>query len=78
LWEPTAKLAREFTVAQGTIRGWIRAGKLRSLRVGRSLRVSREDFERLLSKSSRGTTAALSPEELADRDEVSDRRRRAG
>lgn len=43
------KAARVADVAPGTIRAWIRAGRLGSKRAGRVLRVSREELERFMS-----------------------------
>jgi excisionase family DNA binding protein len=71
-WVPTAHLARDYSIAQATIRQWIRQGKLRSMRVGRALRVSFADFERLISTPSAEGDRDLSPEELADRDDALD------
>ena len=73
-WIPTAPLSKQFSVSQSTIRHWIRKGKLRSVRVGRALRVNRGDFERLLSMPHGTDGNDPSPEELADRDEVRERR----
>ena len=50
-------------VAMGTIRRWIRDGKLREHRAGRHLRVRRTDLEALLAGHHVGPDA--SPEELA-------------
>ena len=44
-----AKAARVADVAPGTIRTWIRAGRLAARRAGRVLRVSRAELERFLA-----------------------------
>ena len=73
-WVPTAQLTRDYSVAQSTIRHWIRQGKVRSIRVGGALRVNLADFERLISTPISDADRHLSPEELADRDEALERR----
>lgn len=73
-WVTTAWLARENSLAQGTIRQWIRDGKLRSRHVGRALRVNLADFERLVSAPTAVDASTPSPEELADLDDIRDRR----
>lgn len=57
-----AKLAR---VAPGTIRRWMREGRLPRRRAGRELRVKRADLEALLVAEA-PAKGELSPEELAD------------
>lgn len=55
-------------VAPGTIRRWIREGRLAEQRAGRVVRVRRSDIERLLGSAPRRTpTRAPTPEELAAR-----------
>jgi excisionase family DNA binding protein len=54
-------------VAAGTIRRWIREGRLAGHRAGRLVRVRLADLERLLSDGHRRATE-MSPEELARRD----------
>jgi excisionase family DNA binding protein len=44
-----AKAARVADVAPGTIRAWIRAGRLTAKRAGRVLRISRDELERFMS-----------------------------
>lgn len=66
--DPTAHLstraaAQHAGVAIGTIRRWIRDGKLRELRAGRHLRVRRADLDVLLAGERNGPE--VSPEELA-------------
>jgi excisionase family DNA binding protein len=73
-WVSTASLAKDYSIAQSTIRQWIRDGKLRARHVGRALRVNLADFERLVSISSVAVVSTPSPEELADLDEIRDRR----
>lgn len=60
----TSSAARLADVTQGTVRRWVKAGKLQCHRAGRVLRVSRLELERLL-KSGGATNDELSPEELA-------------
>lgn len=59
----TRAAAKHAGVAMGTIRRWIRDGKLRELRAGRHLRVRRVDVDALLAGERDGPDA--SPEELA-------------
>jgi excisionase family DNA binding protein len=58
-----ADLAR---VAVGSVRRWVRQGRLRRHRVGRTLRVSRVELECLMRDP--GPDRELTPEEQADRD----------
>lgn len=44
-----AKAARVADVAPGTIRAWIRAGRIEPRRAGRVLRVGRADLERFMA-----------------------------
>jgi excisionase family DNA binding protein len=53
------------SVAEGTIRRWIREGKLVGHKAGRVVRVKRADLEALLRAGGRRDEA--SPEELARR-----------
>jgi len=48
------KAARLADVAPGTIRAWIRAGRLTSKRAGRVLRVSRNELARFMSGTPTG------------------------
>jgi hypothetical protein len=78
-WASTAQLATEYSIAQKTIRQWVRQGRVRGIRVGGVLRASVEDFERMVSPAR--TTASgrtQSPEELADIDEDRERKKRRG
>lgn len=61
----TRTAAQHAGVAIGTIRRWIREGKLRELRAGRHLRVRRADVDALLKGDRTGPDAT--PEELAQR-----------
>jgi excisionase family DNA binding protein len=54
-------------VAAGTIRRWIREGRLEDHRAGRVVRVRREDLETLLRDGGREHDE-ITPEELARRD----------
>jgi excisionase family DNA binding protein len=60
--QEAAQLAR---VVPGTIRRWIREGRLPGANAGREVRVRRADLDRLMTCSAPGT---LSPEALAQRD----------
>ena len=53
-------------VAAGTIRRWIREGRIEGHRAGRVLRVKRADLEALLAAGG-ARRHELTPEELADR-----------
>jgi excisionase family DNA binding protein len=65
----TADAANLAGVAMGTIRRWIREGKLPPHRAGRELRVRRPDLERLMREPRRSEPSReLTPEELAERD----------
>jgi excisionase family DNA binding protein len=54
-------------VAEGTVRRWIREGRLTGHRAGRVLRVSADELRRLLA-GPRRSDGAPTPEELARRD----------
>jgi len=53
-------------VAVGSVRRWVRQGRLRRHRVGRTLRVSRVELEYLMRDP--GPDREFTPEEQADRD----------
>jgi len=64
----TTDAATVASVNEGTIRRWVRAGKLRGYRAGRVLRVRRDELDRMLATGRRVTSKASndeSPEELA-------------
>jgi excisionase family DNA binding protein len=61
----TAQAAEVAKVAQGTIRRWIRAGRLTSQRSGRELRVLRSALAALMHDHGRGDRERT-PEELAE------------
>lgn len=61
----TAHAAEVAKVAQGTIRRWIRAGRLTSQRAGRELRVLRSDLAALMHNHG-GGDRERTPEELAE------------
>lgn len=63
----TARAAQVAQVTPGTIRRWIRQGRLSAHRAGRSCRVTRADLDRLLLGGS-GGKQGLSPEAMAARD----------
>ncbi len=75
-WVRTVELARNHSLAQSTIRQWIRAGKVEAKLFGGAMRVSLASFERFISMPHGDTQKALSPEQLADRDEVREHRDR--
>jgi excisionase family DNA binding protein len=64
--EEAAAFAR---VAAGTIRRWIREGRVAEHRAGRELRVSRSDLEQLMRRGTRAPAPPnQTPEDLAARD----------
>jgi excisionase family DNA binding protein len=59
--------AAEFAkVAPGTIRRWVKHGKLREHRAGRLMRISRSDLQRLL-REGRVSNDSSTPEQIARR-----------
>jgi excisionase family DNA binding protein len=62
-----ARAASVAEVAPGTIRRWIREGRIAAHHAGRGVRVSRSELERFL-RTDRRPMINLSPEELAARD----------
>ena len=44
-----SEASRLFVVTEGTVRRWIREGKLASSRAGRAVRLKREDLEQFMS-----------------------------
>jgi excisionase family DNA binding protein len=72
-----ADAAALVSVTPGTIRAWVKAGKLARYGAGRVLRVRRSELlSLLLGAASSSSGDDLSPEALADRDHA--RERRAG
>lgn len=64
----TAEAGQLAAVSQGTIRRWIREGRLTAAGAGRELRVRRDEIEALMSTGPRGRNARgfqQSPEALA-------------
>lgn len=57
-----AEVAAILKLNQQTVRNWIDAGTLPAIHVGRRVRVTRSDFERLVEHGYRGTSKASSPE----------------
>lgn len=56
-------------VAEGTIRRWIREGRIVGHRAGRVLRVKRSELERLLTRAPKPSNdERLTPRQLAERD----------
>ena len=68
-----AEVRRIYRFAPGTVRGWVRSGKLRRYGTGRRQRFRREDLERFLAADSR--VDARTPEEIAE--EILNRKRSA-
>jgi excisionase family DNA binding protein len=62
----TKTAAKVADVASGTIRRWVRKGKLREHRAGRLVRVSRDDLQRLL-REGRVRNDSATPEQIARR-----------
>ena len=62
----TTDAATVASVNEGTIRRWVRAGKLRGYRAGRVLRVRRDELDRMLATGRRPSNDE-SPEEMASR-----------
>ena len=62
----TTEAAEFASVAPGTIRRWIREGKLRDHRAGRLVRVLRTDLEKLLKEP--WQVDSLTPEQRARRE----------
>jgi excisionase family DNA binding protein len=60
----TGHAAELADVAPGTIRRWLREGRLRGYRAGRAVRVKRDELEQLL----RAGNENMTPEQLAARD----------
>lgn len=44
----TEEIAAELRIDVSTVRGWLRSGKLRSIRAGRQYRILRSDYEAFL------------------------------
>ena len=61
------KAARVADVAPGTIRAWIRAGRLTSKRAGRVLRVTRSELERFMAGTPTGPRGVEVKERVARR-----------
>ncbi|MFN0248728.1 MAG: helix-turn-helix domain-containing protein [Kofleriaceae bacterium] len=67
-----ANAARIASVAPGTIRAWIRAGRIEPRRAGRVLRVGREELERFLAQQ---PTEAVKHDIRQRADEIMGRKR---
>ena len=63
----TGAAARIAAVTPGTIRRWIREGRLPECRAGRVVRILRGDLERLLADAP-DRSATMTPEALARKD----------
>jgi len=44
------EIAKQMKVKPFTVRDWIRKGELQAVKVGRTLRIRKEDFEEFLKK----------------------------
>lgn len=64
----TEEAAAYAKVDPGTVRRWIREGKLTRYEAGRELRVSTAELEKQMKPGARSRRRALSPEDLAARD----------
>ncbi len=64
----TAEAAQYAKVTPRSIRRWLDQGKLRALHAGRELRIRRAELDELLRDGRRRKAAALTPEQLAERD----------
>jgi excisionase family DNA binding protein len=60
-----AKAARVADVAPGTIRAWIRAGRLTAQRAGRVLRVSRRELAQFMAGTPTGSLGAEAQQRAA-------------
>ena len=49
-WLTVEDIAKELRVHVGTVRGWIREGKLKAGKFGRDYRIRREDYEDFIQK----------------------------
>ena len=47
-WLTVEEIAAELRVHVGTVRGWIREGKLKGAKFGRDYRIRREDYEKFI------------------------------
>jgi excisionase family DNA binding protein len=62
-----AKAAQFADVAPGTLRRWIRTGRLSARRAGRVHRISRADLEGFLAREGRGAPVAAKAREILQR-----------
>lgn len=63
----TSAAATVASVNEGTIRRWVRDGKIRGYRAGRVLRVRRDELDQMLATGRRSSANDESPEEMAVR-----------
>lgn len=49
-WLRVEAIAKELDVAEGTVRGWIREGKLKAAKFGRDYRIRVEDYKEFIQK----------------------------
>ncbi len=64
----TSEAAQYAKVTPRSIRRWLDQGKLRALHAGRELRVRRAELDELMRGGRQRKAAALTPEQLAERD----------
>lgn len=49
-WLDVPEIAKELGFAEGTVRAWIRDGRLKAAKFGRDYRIRREDYEEFIQK----------------------------
>lgn len=49
-WLRVDAIAHDLDVSEGTVRGWIREGKLKGAKFGRDYRIRREDYEKFIEE----------------------------
>lgn len=47
-WLRVEAIARDLDVSEGTVRAWIREGKLKGAKFGRDYRIRREDYQKFI------------------------------
>jgi excisionase family DNA binding protein len=77
-WLSTSEAATHARVTAGTVRRWIREGRLRPHRAGRELRVSRAELDALIAAPCRTPTSEQTPEDRARSDFEVNRRQHHG
>lgn len=61
----TEEAADVADVATGTIRRWVKTGKLTGHKAGRVLRIDRRELEQMLREGGKASNDQLTPEQLA-------------